>query len=589
MSASAVDDVDYLNILHIEDDDIDAKIIKTSLEQSTLNIQCVDVVKSISAALEYLYAKSVDLILLDLNLSDSRGLDTLKDVHIKFPSIAILIVTGADDEDIALKSVALGAQEYLVKDFISSYTIARGIQYALERNRHEQELFRTANTDSLTQLPNRGHFMVFLSEYLQRPNTAAENFALIYFNCDNFKLVNDTMGHTTADEILMRLAALLNSCISATDFIARVGGDEFVVALNVSKRDDLSPRVIVENIFEMLQDGFLLRGGEKVNLSCSVGITKTKGNKRNINADEMMNQAVSAMFAAKKRGGNNYFHYNKSIEQQALRRVHLLRIVNRAFVRGEFHLNYQLIYNGVSSSPSGMEALARWKTESGEQISPLEFIPVLEETALIFPVGFWVIRQACVDYLSLVNSGRLSQDAWVSVNVSPTQLQDERFSQRVEEILLELGMRPFNLHLEVTETLMMERKDILLRELCHLKKLGCRLSIDDFGVGYSSMNYLKELPFDTLKIDQSFILSFSNKKQEKAILKAMIALAHNLGKKVVAEGIENQKTAEFLIGQKCDYLQGFFFAKPVNIEKVTSNLTPISCDNVNPPHTIYRA
>ncbi len=563
-----------INILHVEDSSIDAKIIANTLQESGVNINSIELVTSLKGAVAHLYAHDVDVVLLDLHVDDSFGLASIEAIHAHFSDLAIIVLSGASDEALALKTIKMGAQDYIIKDHISKYTLARSIDYALERKGYERQLFALANTDVLTGLPNRGAMMRFLKTHFARPPIDNSKLCLIYINCDKFKVLNDSMGHMVADDFLRCFARKLQDLASPSDFVARIAGDEFGVVLNVDDREVQPFIQFCRSVLCLFNTGIESENKELLKVSCSIGVAQTDFIHLDKPVETLMNHAVTAMYKVKNDGGDNVSVYDKILEDSSIRRASLLKKASGAFKKGEFYLNHQVIIDAESKKPMGMESLLRWKTCQGEHISPFEFIPILEDTKLIFSVGLWVVRQACLDYLELINKNLLPSNAWVSVNVSPLQLQDRRFSHGVEQILNSTNMPSNCLHLELTETLMIERKDILMRELLKLKALGCRLSMDDFGVGQSSMSYLKDLPFDTLKIDQSFILPFSSKKSEKAILKAMIALAHNLGKKVVAEGVEKKEAAEFLIQEKCDYLQGYYFSRPAELAVVISNLEP---------------
>jgi|GEM_PF-3406506 len=567
-----------LNILHVEDSPVDAHIIASTLRESAVNVASIELVASISGAISYLYSHPVDIVLLDLHVEDSFGLDSFELINAHFPDLAIIVLSGLNDEKIALQSIQLGAQDYIIKDHLSKYTLTRSLDYALERKHYEKKLFTLANTDTLTDLPNRGALLRFLKTHFSRTPVSESEVCLVYINCDKFKVLNESMGHIVADDFLVSFSLKLKQLALGDDFVARIAGDEFAIVLNVNPLNTQSYVSFCESVLSLFNEGITLSSQKIVKVSCSIGVAKTDFVQSSKPVDMLINHAVNAMYKVKNNSGDDMCVYDKDLEASSLRRANLLKKAGGAFKKGEFYLNHQVIIDVKTRQPMGMESLLRWKTCQGEHISPFEFIPILEDTKLIFTVGLWVVRQACLDFLELVNNNLLCPNAWVSVNVSPLQLQDMRFSHAVEQILNSTNMPPHCLHLELTETLMIERKDILMRELLKLKALGCHLSIDDFGVGQSSMSYLKDLPFDTLKIDQSFILPFSSQQSEKAILKAMIALAHNLDKKVVAEGVEKKEAAEFLIQENCDYLQGYFFARPATLPDVILNLQ--QCDGV---------
>ncbi len=558
-----------LTILHVEDSDADAKLIEITLKQDKLYNYSLSRVSSIEEAIVYLNAQKVDLVLLDLFLPDTQGLDTLKRIRTFSPKTAIVVITGTDDEQCALQAVQNGAQDYLVKDELTARTMARAIRYSVERHKHDQQVIDLANTDMLTGLANRSRFMDYLEQAINSVQRLHYNLAILFIDCDHFKLINDTYGHAKGDEFLIALSKNLSSVLRVSDFAARLAGDEFVIALQ-SKNDSLrSPLTVAEKILSNIREGIYLSSGENLDARCSIGITNFSGEGDPPSPDKLLNEADTAMYLSKQRGGDCVSFFDQDLEKKAERRLQLLRDMAHAFREGEFYLNYQPIVNAKTKEFCGLETLLRWRSARGEIISPSEFIPLLEENGYIQTIGNWIIKQACLDYLALVSKGILDSSSWLSINISPIQLQAKHFFRKLEATILNSGINPAILHLEITESLLMEKSDHVLSILNQVKGLGCKWAIDDFGMGYSSMSYLKNLPIDILKIDKSFILNCCEDRQDCAITKAMISLAHNLGMDVVAEGVETYEASNMLSGECCDFLQGFYYGKPMAVEDLS--------------------
>jgi len=340
------------------------------------------------------------------------------------------------------------------------------------------------------------------------------------------------------------------------------------VVINSKDNRIIPSAVVADKILQSVRCGIKLSSGEQVETHCSIGITHYTGETRAPHTDKFLHEANSALKESKKKGGDCTSFFDHSLGEKAERRIQLLKDTRIAFERGEFSLHYQPIMEATTDRVRGYEALLRWFRKDGDSVSPAEFVPILEETGMIHIIGSWVIQQACQDFAKLLATKVVDTRSWISVNISPLQLQDPALVRRVKKILADTNMQAGNLHLEITESSLMENSESTFKTLAGLKMLGCKLSLDDFGVGYSSMNHLKLLPIDTLKIDQSFIRTFKNQESEQAIIRAMVSLAHNLGKTVVAEGIENEQAAAFLKQRRCEYLQGFLYAKPMAFDDV---------------------
>ena len=431
-----------------------------------------------------------------------------------------------------------------------------------ERMESQELLKHLAHHDNLTGMPNRLLFQDRLYQAMSRVSWHKRTVAILFIDLDRFKRINDTLGHGVGDQLLCETAERLNSCVREGDTVARLGGDEFSVILNdLASRDDISP--ICEKIIHSLTQPFIINGNELF-VSASIGIAQFpldgEDNKT------LLKKADMAMYEAKAKGGETYCFYSEQNNAGQFERLSLESKLRRALDNNEFFLNYQPQLHLKSVQVISREALLRWTHPEFSDITPNIFIPVLEETGLISPVGEWVMLQACKDEMVRQKAGLTPQR--VAVNLSIRQFKQSDFVSRVENILNQTGIKADYLELEVTEGLLIKDIPETARTLHELHELGVKLSIDDFGTGYSSMNYLKRLPFDTLKIDQSFVRDIMQNKDDAAITSAIITLAHSMELEVVAEGVETMEQLQYLYRQDCDLIQGFLFNRPMSFDKV---------------------
>lgn len=560
--------MERIKVLHIEDDDGDAHLIRHVLSSDvTFRFEIVRE-ERMAEALKYMDGNSVDVILLDLSLPDSSGLDSVIQLRTFAPEQAIVVVSGLDDQSLALEAVKNGAQDYLLKNELNSSATARAIRYAMERHKYDSQVAKLANYDRLTGLANRSRCQDYLEHALENAKRLKKNLSVLFIDCDHFKLVNDTLGHRVGDDFLKKMSKAINDCLRASDFIARLGGDEFVVVLDHADDSLRSPIVVAEKILKSVRRGIELDGGEWVNARCSIGIAGYSGYDNPPTAEQLIHEADTAMYSAKRKGGDRVRFFDCELEKQASRRIELLRGITQAFGSGEFGIVYQPILNVGTGVFEGIEALLRWNTAAGDVVSPEEFIPLLEETGMIRVIGSWVMERACEDFAVLSREGVLPENAWVSINISPVQFNDFNFVDRIKEVIAVAGLKPRQLQFEITESLVLEQRHRTVDVINELKAAGVQLALDDFGVGYSSMNYLKKMPLDKMKIDKAFVQQCVDVRSDRAIIRAMIALAHNLDIQVIAEGVETQEVSRQLIGDASDYLQGFYHSHPMGVEEL---------------------
>ncbi len=433
--------------------------------------------------------------------------------------------------------------------------IARDIT---ERKKFESELQYQATHDSLTGLPNRFLFVKKLEEALCQSSRNGRYFAVLFLDIDDFKRVNDSLGHSAGDHLLRQFSNRLKECVRPTDTLARLGGDEFTLLL--SEIEGSREAVFILNrIFKAFEHSLILEKQELfVSLSVGVAIYPEDGD----NELDLLRHADLAMYQAKERGSNQYQFYSREMDEYGHQLIQMDTDLRYAIANDELCLHYQPQMNISSNKIIGVEALLRWQHPEKGMILPGAFIPLLETSGLIVGVGEWIIRQACEQYLKFCEIGRA--EIGISVNVSALQIFDRFFQQKVETIIKCYNIPAGILELEITENVVMRDPVKAAAIMVALKRLGVRIAIDDFGTGYSSLAYLKRFPVSTLKIDQSFIRDVLESSSDAAIVQASIMLAHNLGIEVIAEGVEQHEQWDLLAQYHCDNAQGYLISKPLS-------------------------
>ncbi len=429
-----------------------------------------------------------------------------------------------------------------------------------ERKNYEQQIEYQATHDALTGLPNRTLLADRLQQYIGMADRYASKVAVAFVDLDQFKLINDSMGHHAGDELLKIMAARLSGCVRESDTVVRLGGDEFVLLLTgLHKIEDISESM--QRVLSSVAGPCAIEGRDFI-VSCSIGISIYPDDARDTTT--LLKYADSAMYKSKQSGRNNFQFYTDELNRRLMERLDMEYRLRQALEHDEFLLHFQPKLAFASGRICGAEALIRWQPASGGMVSPAEFIRVAEETGLIVDIGQWVLHSACRQAFRLnVLAGR---ELPIAVNVSPRQFRQSDLVSQVRSALQHSGLNPACLELEITESSLVHDTRSFIKTLQELKALGVKLAIDDFGTGYSSMSYLKDFPVDRLKIDQAFVSRLETEPSNIAILKAIIALGHSLNMKVIAEGVETAYQQAFLHGIGCDELQGYFFSKPLPVE-----------------------
>lgn len=437
------------------------------------------------------------------------------------------------------------------------------LQDITDRRMRDEELRFVAYHDTLTGLPNRKSFYMSLDDLLQhgsRRNTD-RTWALMFLDLDRFKQINDTLGHDKGDQLLKQVARRLKNCLRETDRLFRLGGDEFTVILTHLSHD-IDVARIAGKIMQALNRPFQINGHEVVTTT-SIGVSVFPND--GLDVESLVKSADMAMYAAKENGGNRYRFFTEEMHRIALHRMRMESSLKKALDRDELVVLYQPLVDETERIV-GMEALLRWRHPELGLILPADFIHITEETGSIVPIGRWVLQTACREASQLHDKG--FSELFLAVNVSAKQIQEPDFEQMVIDILNESGLPPRCLSLEMTESAVIQNPEVCIAKMRRLRAWGISFSIDDFGVGYSSLNYLKRFPIDALKIDRSFICDAINSKGDREIIKTIITMAHNLEIEAVAEGVETRQQKAFLVNHGCNSMQGFLFAHPVPMERL---------------------
>ncbi|MBK1700406.1 putative bifunctional diguanylate cyclase/phosphodiesterase [Thiococcus pfennigii] len=433
--------------------------------------------------------------------------------------------------------------------------------------RSEAQIERLAHRDPLTDLPNRLLFRTRLEQTLRRAKAGRTQVGLLLADLDAFRHVNDSLGHGVGDLVLCEVAARLTALVRPDETVARLSGDEFAVLIESDTGIETRASLMAERIIDALARPLAL-AGQQLFISASIGIATYPNDGDDV--ARLMQNCDAALYQARESGGNGYRHYARALSDYARERVMLISDLHRALDDDELVLHYQPQIDMRQGRLIGLEALVRWQHPQRGLLGPNRFIRIAEETGLILPLGEWVLRTACVQALAWQAEGL--PFGRIAVNVSGAEIRRRNPVETVSALLEETGLPADRLELEVTETVVMDLREEAPAVLAGLKRLGLALAMDDFGTGYSSLAYLKGLPFDTLKIDMSFISGLPDDTASAAIVDAIAALASRLGFKVLAEGVETEAQRRFLLGVGCDLAQGYLFGRPAPAEEITALL-----------------
>jgi diguanylate cyclase (GGDEF)-like protein/PAS domain S-box-containing protein len=474
-----------------------------------------------------------------------------------FPSAAVLTVRGDNTVRGALCVLSNREDAFWADELGFLRTAASLLSTGLQRIDSERRLAYLAQFDPVTGLANRTLFADRFSQMIVQARRRGTPLGVLFIDLDDFKLVNDRLGHSAGDVLLAETARRLQAAVRSGDTVARISGDEFAIVLaDLARADDAA--VVAQKILDRLAEPVVL-GGEQTFVTASIGIAAFPGDGGDV--ETLLGAADAAMYRAKQSGRNAYQFFTAEITQRTRARAQLAFELRRALERGEFALAYQPKFDLASGKACGAEALLRWMHPERGVVSPAAFIPVLEDTGLIVQVGEWVIRRACEDLKLWIGSGL--QPMPVAVNLSARQFRQKDLDARIRALVGAAGVDPALIELEITESQLMEDPEHAIRTMHALRERGIRIAIDDFGTGYSSLAYLTRFPVKSLKIDRSFVADVFSDHADAAIVRTIIEMAHQLGFTVVAEGVETDRQAAFLRQFGCEQAQGFLFARPM--------------------------
>ncbi len=508
-------------------------------------------------ALALLENLTPDVILMDALMPEMDGFTACARIQ-QMPTlreVPVLIITALDDSQSIERAFASGASDYLTKPLHLSVVIQR-VRRVVDATRAERHVRHLAYSDTLTGLPNRVMFTDRLGRSIERAAAQGHKLGVLFLDLDRFKFVNDTLGHETGDKLLIAVAARIHQCVRGNDCVGRQGGDEFTVMLDEINSAGAAAGV-AGKIVRALSTSFEIDGHE-VSGAASIGVSIYPDDGEDVST--LLRHADTAMYRAK-RGNTGFAFYEVGMEASVSAHLKLESDLRRALEREEFVVYYQPCVDARTGHLVGMEALVRWQHPTRGMVPPAEFIPLAEETGLILGIGQWVLRSACRQTQQWCERG--FRDLRVAVNISGHQLRQSDFVHSVRAALAESGLPPDQLTLEITESVLIEQAHDPVDLLRQLADEGLHLSIDDFGTGYSSLSYLKRFPVDALKIDRSFIAEIDRNPDDDAIVTGIIALAHSLRLKVVAEGVETEAQRVIVRDRGCDIIQGYFYSKPL--------------------------
>ena len=588
------------DILIVDDTLENLRLLSTMLIKQGYNVR-----KAINGKMALTAVQTVvpDLILLDIMMPEMDGYEVCQRLKAnqQTAKIPVIFLSALNEVFDKVKAFEVGAVDYISKPFQFEEVLVRvQNQMALKSAQREilklnteleekvkertqqlefanARLLKMALYDSLTGLPNRALFLERLEQALNRAKAdSVYQFAVLFLDCDRFKVVNDSLGHLVGDELLIAVARRLEASLSQKDTLSRLGGDEFAILLT-DIQDFNYTTFVADGILESLSFPFQLQGHE-VFISASIGIAL--GNSSVHQPEHLLRDADTAMYRAKALGKGQYHIFAPAMHDAALQLLHLESNLRKAINQQEFIVHYQPIIDLSDGKIAGFEALVRWQHPQYGMISPQSFIPIAEETGLIIPIDRWVLQQAC-HQLRLWQKEKLTDyPLFISVNLSARQFAQLDLIDQIDQILTETQLNPQCLKLEITESAIMDNVNFAAVILQKLRERSIGVSIDDFGTGYSSLSYMHSFPVSSLKIDRSFVQRLDGNPENLGLIPAIISIAKTMGMSAIAEGIETTQQLNQLKTLGCDFGQGYLFSKPVEAQRATEligsvNLSPL--------------
>lgn len=567
-----------LEVLLIDDDALDRKSVIRALKKSTNPVEVTQAATA-TEGLSLFTAKRFDAVFLDYRLPDKDGIDVLREMRSgEFDEVAVIVLSQHEDEGIVEQCLDAGAQDFLLKDEVSPRRLTRAIRQAQQRFLIEKalsashKLLRTiSERDPLTGLGNRRGLELSMAAFMARVQRDDARLGVLLLDLDDFKSINDTLGHDVGDELLVEVSQRLRDAVRDGDYLCRMGGDEFVILMNLKEDAEAAP--LADRIITAFQKP-MLEGTSQRLVTTSIGIATLMDSEKN-SLPELLKNADLALYEAKREGRNQRSFYSQTIHETVIYRANIKNELNGALERNEFLLLYQAQVNAEDNSLSGVEALLRWQHPRLGLLSPAEFISLSEETGSSVDIGNWVLKKSCEQLYNWRHQYPvLRSDFSISMNISETQLQAEKFTSIVQKVLDDHQVNARDLKFEITENSLGYDVDKEREALDALANIGVNISLDDFGNGYSSFQNLRKLTISELKIDPEYIAQIGLCEKTEKLIIAMIDLAKTMDLNVVVEGVETKEQAEFCKLNQCDLLQGHYYSRPVSAEEFETQFLP---------------
>jgi len=507
-----------------------------------------------------------DVVLLDFYWGDLSARDLLNTVKVQANKTPIVIMTDEMEIEVDRDVIRTGASDYLIKGQIDYQLLERTLRYAIQRKQTEMHLARLAHYDQLTDIPNRILFRDRLEHVIHLANRDKTSFALLFIDLNGFKQVNDTFGHDAGDAIIRICAERLSACMRRSDSVARMGGDEFTLLLShIDNHTDVAH--IAEKIIALLSEPADINGYE-VAVGCSIGIAIYPQAGRD--ADTLLKNADMAMYKAKQDDGSSFCFFTDAMNKNVRRQLRMESNLRKALKKNQFFLQYQPRVDVETQTIVAVESLLRWDNPELGVLSAGDFIASAEDTGLITAIGYWAIRQACSD-LKVIQA-QFGNSITMAINLSMRQFKDERLVHEIANIFEDFDIQPGDIEFELTESSFMENIDLVSLCMRPLAFFGINFALDNFGTGSSSFLHLQRLPISSVKLASRLLSELQRNASDRRLVAAMITLAHNLGKVVVAEGVETLEQKRWLHESGCIQMQGYFFAPPQSLDDVCGTL-----------------
>lgn len=549
---------DPINILLVEDNPADRRLVAERLGSQHNGLFQLFFAETAREALQQLNQQKISVILLDLQLPDCNELESLTRIRAAAPGIPVVVLSEVEDESLAIKALKLGAQDFLVKWHTNEHLLVRAVQYALERKQAEEHLHHLAHHDSLTGLPNRKYFYDQLKQALGMARRQGHLLAVMFLDLGDFKKINDNYGHHFGDMMLQMVGRRLIGCVRETDSLARMGGDEFIIAFAINHPEDAN--VAANKIVDAFNAPFVIEG-QSIQTRISIGISVYPSDGEDM--ESLIRNADMAMYRAKAESpqSSRSWFYATGFNSKTAEMIELETTLQRALENEEFLVYYQPQVDIHHGKLIGMEALLRWQHPQRGLLMPGQFLQSLEDSGTIVQIGRWVMNEACKQNKSWQDDG--NAPVVVAVNISGQELRHTGFVESVKTALAESRLDPKWLELEIREQSIEEDEDMALARLSEISALGVRIALDNLGHSHIPLSFLTRFPIHAVKIDRAIVTDVATDANHAAVAKAVIAVARVLNIKGLAEGVETQEQLNFFRTEHCDDAQGYMFGKPL--------------------------